>query len=68
MKKQRFFFKMSYTFPPNSLPSPLYMTCCVSTVSCKVEDVMFIIPHTNITVRFRQIVLVNKKYIFVDRQ
>jgi len=31
-------------------------------------DAMSTIPHTNIIVKFRRIIFVNKEYIFVDRQ
>jgi hypothetical protein len=57
-----FFFNVIY-FSPNSISSQLDMTCCVSTVSCKVEDVILIIPHTNITVTFGRFIFVNILYI-----
>jgi hypothetical protein len=38
------------------------MTCCVTTISCNVRDVMSIIPHTIFTVEFCCLILVNKKY------
>ena len=63
-----FFLKSRSFFSPNSIPSPLDMTCFVNAVFCKVAEVISTIPHTNITVTFCIFNFVNMEYIFVENQ
>jgi len=52
------FFKI-LTFFPNTIGSEHNMTCCVSSVSYKLGEVMSNILHTNITVMLGRINVVN---------
>jgi hypothetical protein len=67
IKNLWFLFLILYIVSPNTIQSPLDMTCCVSTVSCKVGKVLFNIPHTNITVTFRyNFLLIGNNYLFTN--
>jgi len=68
INKLWFFLKFSYNFLYQFIPPTLDMTCCVSTVSCILQDVMSIIPHTISTVAFLCLIVVNMKYFFTERQ
>jgi hypothetical protein len=61
-------FSKCFIFSANSIRFQLHMTCCVSTVSCKVGDSMSVISQTNNTVTFRSFIFVNMVYITVERR